>query len=53
MDNPYLKELDAFIIDKKKKDNTYHIKLDKTIFYPHLSGGQPGDQGTINGIEVL
>ena len=53
IENPYLSEIEANIIDKKKKDDTYHIKLDKTIFYPHLSGGQPGDIGTINGIEVL
>ncbi len=53
MENPYLKEIEANIIDRKKKDDTYHIKLDRTIFYPHLSGGQPGDIGTINGIEVL
>lgn len=53
MENPYLREIEANIIDRKKKDDTYHIKLDKTIFYPHLSGGQPGDKGTINGIEVL
>ena len=28
------------------------ILLDKTIFYPE-GGGQPGDRGTINGLEIL
>jgi alanyl-tRNA synthetase len=53
LDNPYLKEIDARVIDKTYEDGKYYIKLNRTIFYPHLSGGQPGDKGTINGIEVL
>lgn len=53
MKNPYLKEIEANVIDKWQSDDKYYIKLDKTIFYPHLSGGQPGDKGTINDIEVL
>lgn len=53
LENPYLKEIDARIIDKTYEDGKYYIKLNRTIFYPHLSGGQPGDKGTINGIEVL
>ncbi len=53
MENPYLKDIDAKIIEKKYRDKKYFIKLDRTIFYPHLSGGQPGDKGTMNGIEVL
>lgn len=53
LDNPYLREIDARIIDKIYQDGKYYIKLNRTIFYPHLSGGQPGDKGTINGVEVL
>lgn len=53
MDNPYLKEMDAKIIRNEFKGNKSYIQLDKTIFYPHLSGGQPMDYGTINGLEVL
>lgn len=53
MENPYLKEIDAKIIEKIHKNNSYHIKLDRTIFYPHLSGGQPRDMGTINNTTVL
>ncbi len=53
MENPYLKEIEARIVEKKNRDNKYYIKLNRTIFYPHLSGGQPGDKGTINGYEVI
>lgn len=53
LDNPYLREIDSRIIDKIYKDGKYYIKLNRTIFYPHLSGGQPGDKGTINGVQVL
>lgn len=52
LENPYLKEIDSRIIDKIYIDGKYYITLNRTIFYPHLSGGQPGDKGTINGIEV-
>lgn len=52
MENPYLRELEADVLDKKFRNNKYYIKLNRTIFYPDLSGGQPGDKGTINGIEV-
>ncbi len=51
--NPYLREIDAKIVEKKFKNKKYYIKLDRTIFYPHLMGGQPGDKGTINDIEVV
>lgn len=53
LENPYLKEIDSRIIDKIYIDGKYYITLNRTIFYPHLAGGQPGDRGTINGIEVL
>lgn len=53
MENPYLRELEADVLEKKFINNKYYIKLDRTIFYPHLSGGQPGDKGTINGVEVI
>ena len=53
LENPYLRQIDARIVDKKYVNNKYYIKTNKTIFYPNLAGGQPGDKGTINGIEVL
>ncbi len=52
-DSPYLKELEANVMEKRYLDDKFYIKLDRTIFYPHLSGGQPGDKGFINDIEVM
>ncbi|MBS4534661.1 alanyl-tRNA editing protein [Clostridium sp. D2Q-14] len=51
--NPYLMELKAKIIDNQFKDNKFHIKLDRTIFYPHMLEGQAKDNGFIDGIKVL
>jgi alanyl-tRNA synthetase len=51
--NSYLTTLEAEVLSCNKKDDFYEVILDKTIFYPHMSGGQPKDEGTINGIEVL
>ncbi|MBN2043033.1 MAG: alanyl-tRNA editing protein [Candidatus Aenigmarchaeota archaeon] len=47
MEDCYLKEFDAKIINRG--DN--YVVLDQTAFYP-LGGGQPSDQGTLNGIKV-
>lgn len=52
-ENPYLHETEASIIKKEKKEGKYHVRLDRTIFYPDMSGGQPGDVGTINGERVI
>lgn len=51
--NSYLTNLEAEVLRCNKKDNLYQVILDKTIFYPNMSGGQPKDEGTINGIKVL
>ena len=53
LENPYLRQMDARLVEKKYMNNKYYIKTNKTIFYPNLAGGQPGDKGTINGVEVL
>lgn len=53
LENPYLRQLEARIVEKKYDNNKYYLITNKTIFYPNLAGGQPGDKGTINGIEVL
>lgn len=53
IENSYLKETEANIVEKEFKNNKYYLNLDRTIFYPHLSGGQLRDKGTINQIEVL
>ncbi|WP_409228237.1 alanyl-tRNA editing protein [Gudongella sp. SC589] len=52
-ENPYLHETEASIIKKERKNGLFHITLDRTIFYPDMSGGQPGDIGTINGVSVI
>ncbi|MDD4781469.1 MAG: DHHA1 domain-containing protein [Tissierellia bacterium] len=51
--NSYLTNLDANVISCNKNNDLYEIILDQTIFYPHMSGGQPKDEGTINNIKVL
>lgn len=51
-ENSYLTELEAEVVSCVKKDDYYEVILNKTIFYPHMSGGQPKDTGTINNIEV-
>ncbi|MGO1469828.1 MAG: alanyl-tRNA editing protein [Tissierella sp.] len=53
INNPYLKETHARVIDKSFENDNFHIKLDRTIFYPHMSGGQPKDLGTICEKEVI
>lgn len=52
-ENSYLTTLDANVLNCTKADNLYEVILDNTIFYPHMSGGQPKDEGTINNIKVL
>lgn len=51
--NPYLKEVRANIINKTFEGENVLLKLDKTIFFPDMSGGQPRDFGTINDKKVL
>jgi len=48
----YLTTLESEVMSCVKKDDFYEVILDKTIFYPHMSGGQPKDEGTINGLKV-
>jgi len=52
-ENSYLAELEAEVISCIKKEDYFEVVLDKTIFYPHMSGGQPKDEGTINNIKVF
>lgn len=52
-EDSYLDSLDAKVVSCQKKDSLYEVILDKTIFYPHMSGGQPKDEGKINNIDVL
>lgn len=47
----YLRETTAKVLECRQGKHGYEIVLDRTCFYPE-GGGQPGDQGTINGIRV-
>lgn len=48
----YLSNYDTHVESCLFNGTDYEIKLDKTIFYPDMVGGQPRDCGTINGLEV-
>lgn len=52
-EDSYLKTLEADVVSCNKSDEYYEVILDQTIFYPHMSGGQPKDEGTINGLKVF
>jgi len=52
-DNPYLREITAKIVKKEYSNGKFYITLDRTIFYPHMKGGQPKDNGTIDGVKVI
>lgn len=47
MTDCYKKEFDARVLES----GDGYVVLDQTAFYP-LGGGQPSDQGTLNGVEV-
>lgn len=53
LENPYLKELKATVLEKEKKGNKYHFVLNRTIFLPRSSFKDKVDKGYINEIEVL
>jgi alanyl-tRNA synthetase len=50
-DNAYQQEFQAQVLERVIVGNGLGLILDKTCFYP-TSGGQPHDQGTLNGIPV-
>lgn len=47
----YLKEFTASVMECRQGKKGYEILLDRTAFYPE-GGGQPADQGTLNGTAV-
>ncbi|TKJ33460.1 alanyl-tRNA editing protein [bacterium (candidate division B38) B3_B38] len=49
--NPYLATFSARVLAQNKTEQGHEVLLDQTAFYP-TSGGQPHDQGTLNGIAV-
>jgi alanyl-tRNA synthetase len=50
--NPYITTWTTTIKDIYEDNGSYLVTLEQTAFYPE-GGGQPSDQGTINGIQVL
>lgn len=53
LENPYLKEITAKVITKEYSDSKFYVTLNRTIIYPHLSGGQPMDRAVINNSKVI
>ena len=51
-DNAYLTEFDARVTDCAERDGQFHVRLDRSAFYP-TSGGQPYDTGTIDDANIL
>jgi alanyl-tRNA synthetase len=48
----YCREIRARVSSNEFRDGRFFVRLDRTIFCP-AGGGQPADQGTINGLPVL
>ena len=48
----YAKTFTATVISCAAKEKYWEIQLDRTAFYPE-GGGQPGDAGTLGGVQVL
>jgi alanyl-tRNA synthetase len=49
--DPYLREFQASVQEIRNATGGYGLVLDRTAFYPE-GGGQPSDQGTMNGAPV-
>ena len=51
-DDSYLTEFDGTVLECAEKEGAYHVRLDRSAFYP-TSGGQPFDTGTLGDARVL
>ena len=49
--DPYLKKFEATVLSCEENKGKFDLILDQTAFFP-TGGGQPHDDGTINGINV-
>lgn len=49
--NTYIKEFNANIVHIVEKDDSFHVELNQTAFYPE-GGGQPSDEGYIDDVKV-
>lgn len=48
----FLCSFEAQLVSSREVNGQYHVVLDRTAFYP-TGGGQPNDQGTLDGVEVV
>lgn len=51
-DDAFLREFDATVIACEPVGDRWHLRLDRTAFYP-TSGGQPFDTGKLNDVAVV
>ncbi|SDO77934.1 alanyl-tRNA synthetase [Paenibacillus sp. yr247] len=51
-DSVYLTEWQTLISETLEREDGFYVILEETAFYPH-GGGQPCDEGHINGIPVI
>lgn len=51
-DDAFLREFDACVIACEPVADRWHVRLDRTAFYP-TSGGQPFDTGRLNGVTIV
>ena len=48
----FIKDFEATVLECRENGNTFMIRLDRTAFFPE-GGGQGGDTGKLNGVEVF
>lgn len=51
-EDPYCQQFAAIVVEECEHEGRPAVVLDRTAFYP-TGGGQPHDQGTLNGIPVV
>lgn len=51
-EDSHLKSFEAVVLSCTEKKGVFHLVLDRTAFFPE-GGGQAGDRGTLNDVEVF